>query len=282
MSFVNSNSLLQNAMDNGYAVPAFNANCLEIIPALIRAAEKERAPLILQISKRFLTFFTAEEIASLSKFLAEKTDIPVCLHLDHGNTYELASQCLNSGFTSVMYDGSLLPFEENIKNTLQVVSAAHLHNAHAEGELGKVLFSEQTEKSFEEDLTDPDEAQEFVKRTGIDSLAVSVGNIHRMLRKTADIQFELIKILRKKINVPLVIHGSSGISDDDIRKAVSCGISKVNVATEFGVTFIKAVKEYLTVHPEEVFPMEIQKPGMDAVTNLARNRIRVLDANNRY
>lgn len=279
MSIVTSKELLQDAMDNGYAVPAFNANCLEMIPALIRAAEMESAPLILQLGKKFLEYITPEVLASVAKEYAKKADIPVCIHLDHGTGLVQAEACLKAGFTSVMYDGSSLAHSENIKMTRQVVELAESYGVPVEGEIGRVLMVEDVQGMEKlTDLTEPDDADVFARQTGISSIAVAVGNVHRMKQKTANLDFERIKAIRKAVNIPLVIHGSSGISDEDVKKAVACGINKVNVATEFNIAFISGVADFHTNHEKEIFPMEVLKHGMERVTQIARDRIHVLGA----
>lgn len=282
MSLVTSNELLLKAMKEGYAVPAFNANCFEMIPALIKAAELERSPLILQLGKKLLEYVSPVEIASIAKSYAERATVPVCIHLDHGASIEQAKQCLEAGFTSIMFDGSVLSHEENMEKTKKVVEMAKEYGVSVEGEIGKVLIAEDVEGKEELiDLTDPKDAKEFVEKTGISSVAVAVGNVHRMKRKTAKLNFELIKKIREIVNVPLVIHGSSGISDEDVSKAVKCGINKVNVATEFNIAFIRESVSYSNNNPNEIFPMEILTQGMEKVIEIARSRIKVVGASQR-
>lgn len=282
MSLVTSKELLQHAKQNGYAVPAFNANSLEMIPALVHAAEAERSPLILQIGTRFLNYFSPALIGSVAKYCAEQAAVPVCIHLDHGCSLEQAEQCLKAGFTSIMYDGSALPHEENIRRTAEIVRLSESYGIPVEGEIGRVLMAEDVKDlSALNDLTAPEDAAAFVERTGISSVAVAIGNVHHMRKKNAQIHFDLIRDLKEAVPVPLVIHGSSGISDDDVAKAVACGISKVNVATEFNIAFINHAAAYGNAHPDESFPMEVLRRGMDAVTDLARSRIHVVGADGR-
>jgi len=276
-----SKTLFEDAMSRGYGVPAFNANCFEMIPAIIEAAERERSPLILQLGVRFLNFFPASTLAALALPLAEKADVPVCVHLDHGNSLKVVKNCLEAGFTSVMIDGSPLPFEENVAVTKSAVIAAEAYGIPIEGEIGQVKLYEDVGDNVS-DLTDPDEAFDFAARTGVASIAVAVGNVHRMKNKTARLDFELIQRLRAKIGIPLVIHGSSGIADDDVKRAVSLGINKINVATEFNISFIKNAVSYANANPDKIFPMEFLQNGMRAVTDIARDRIRVVGANGKY
>lgn len=283
MSLVTSTELLTHAMQHHYAVPAFNANCYEMINALIRAAEAERAPLILQIGKKFLSYLPADEVGALATHLARKASVPVCVHLDHGADYAMAEACLNSGFTSIMYDGSALPDEENIAATRAVVGLANRFGVPVEGEIGQVLQAEDLGEGQEPDfLTEPEQALRFVQETGISSVAVAVGNIHHMKKKQARLDFDRIRALRRMISIPLVIHGCSGVSDDDVRKAVSLGINKVNVATEYNIAFTDGLRDFTVRYPNEFFPMDAMEAAMDRVTGIARGRIHVLDAAGRY
>lgn len=283
MALVTSREILAHAMEHHYAVPAFNANCYEMLNALIHAAEAERSPLIVQIGKKWLSYLPADEIGALALYLAKKADVPVCIHLDHGADYAMAEACLKSGFTSVMYDGSSLPDKENIRNTRAVVELANRYGVPVEGEIGQVLQAEDLPEGQEPDfLTDPEQAVRFVSQTGVSSVAVAVGNIHHMKKKHARLDFPRIARLREAIHIPLVIHGCSGVSDVDVRKAVSLGINKVNVATEYNIAFTDSLREFTTAHPDRFFPMDAMTAAMEQVEKIARDRIHVLDAANRY
>lgn len=283
MALVTSTELLARARKEHYAVPAFNANCYEMINALIRAAEAEGAPLIVQIGKKWLSYLPADEIGALALHLAKKASVPVCIHLDHGADYAMAKACLESGFTSVMYDGSSLPDAENIQNTRAVVELAKHYGVPVEGEIGQVLQAEDLGEGQEPDfLTDPDQALRFVAETGVSSVAVAVGNVHHMKKKQAKLDFDRIEKLRRLIDIPLVVHGCSGVSDADVAKAVSLGINKVNVATEYNIAFTDALRDYTTANPGSFFPMDAMTAAMNRVEAIARDRIHVLGAQNRY
>lgn len=283
MALVTSTELLARARKEHYAVPAFNANCYEMINALIRAAEAEGAPLIVQIGKKWLSYLPADEIGALALHLAKKASVPVCIHLDHGADYAMAKACLESGFTSVMYDGSSLPDAENIQNTRAVVELAKHYGVPVEGEIGQVLQAEDLGEGQEPDfLTDPDQALRFVAETGVSSVAVAVGNVHHMKKKQAKLDFDRIEKLRRLIDIPLVIHGCSGVSDADVAKAVSLGINKVNVATEYNIAFTDALRDYTTANPGSFFPMDAMTAAMNRVEAIARDRIHVLSSQNRY
>lgn len=280
MALVTSENMLKSAMNQHYAVPAFNANSLEMIPALITAAESEAAPIIIQIGRKYLTFTPPDEIGALAIYLAKKASVPVCIHLDHGFDVKMVKDCLDAGFTSIMYDGSAFSEEENIYNTKEVVELARLKNIPVEGEIGQVLMEDQIANIISSDFfSDPVGTKRFVDETNVSSVAVSVGNIHRMRTKQAKLDFDLIRKIKREVSIPLVIHGSSGISDTDIKKAIECGISKVNVATELSVVFTDKIRDYMQKYPSEFFPMEIIKPAMEEVTKLAQKRIKVLGAN---
>lgn len=279
MPLVTAKELLGKAMREGYAVPAFNANCLEMIPALVRAAQLEQAPLIVQIGKKYLGYQEPGEIAVYARYLADRASVPVCIHLDHGASKEMVRQCLEAGYTSIMYDGSALPLSENIRNTREVVRMASAYGVPVEGEIGQVLQADQVDCLEDPgEMTDPETAAYFVEHTGVDSVAVAVGNVHRMLQKEACIDFERIRKIRNKVPVPLVIHGSSGIADADVGRMVALGINKINVATEFNREFVRKAGAFLAEHPGEIFPMEPLGAAMEAVTVLARTRIRVVGA----
>jgi ketose-bisphosphate aldolase len=284
MPLVTSNEILERAMKEKYGVAAFNANCLEMIPALINAAEGEGSPLIIQLGKRFLDYLPANIMASVAIEAAKKAKVPVCVHLDHGSGMAMALDCLNAGFTSLMFDGSYLPIEENISISKRIAEIASKKGIPLEGEIGKVLISEggYDFKDVEDDLTEPADAKRFVEESGVSSVAIAVGNLHRMRTKEAKLDFDRIKAIKKIVDVPLVMHGSSGISDNDIQMAVKCGITKVNIATEFNVAFLKGVSEKLHINPSEMFPMEVLIDGMKEVMQIAVDRIRMLGCNNKY
>lgn len=279
MSLVTADVILKHAMEGGYAVPAFNANCFEMIPALIDAAISEKSPLIVQIGKKYLSYTAPDQIAALALHLARRAPVPVAVHLDHGADLAMAQACLESGFSSVMYDGSSLPDDENIRNTKSVVEAASKYGVPVEGEIGQVLLFEDVTGHSERDfLTEPAQAVRFAKETGVSSIAVAVGNIHHMKKKQANLDFARIEELRRCIDIPLVIHGCSGVSDDDLRTAVKLGINKVNVATEYNLAFTDMLRSYTTANPDAGFPMDALTAAMEKVTEIARGRIHVLGA----
>ncbi len=279
---VTTKELLIRAKEEKYAVPALNANCLEMCLPLIRAAEKLKAPLILQLGRQYLGFMTPSEIAPTAIALAKSATVPVAIHLDHAKELSPCVESLKAGFTSIMFDGSSYSFEDNIVLTKKVVEEAKKYNVPVEGEVGKVGLIETTDLNNITDKSTPEEVIEFVAKTGVDSVAVAVGNVHRMRRKIAKLDFELIEKLSKSVDIPLVMHGASGISDEDVRRAIECGISKVNVATDFNVAFTDGLKRDVANAPDETFPMEFMKTGMKNVYDVAIERILAVKADGKY
>jgi ketose-bisphosphate aldolase len=283
MALVDTKELFIDAEKGGYAVPALNANCLEMVLPLIEAAEAEASPLIIQFGKILFPQLSPALLAQVGCYAAKKARVPVAIHLDHGLDLDQAKECIEAGFTSIMYDGSSLSFEDNILRTREVVEFCAKKGIPVEGETGSVPIStDGTYGNASSDLTEPAEAVEYTEKTGVNSLAVAVGNLHRMHRKEAKIDFERIEDIHRVVKVPLVIHGSSGISPDDLRKAVACGIRKVNIATELNLVFMKGIRESLEAGNDKGHPMVPLKAGMDRVRDLARERIRVLNASGRY
>lgn len=274
MPLVTTKQMLERAMQEGYGVGAFNINCLDMAWPLIEAAEIENAPLILQIGQCFLDFMQPEIFMPYIKSLVERADVPIAIHLDHSHSLEQNIRCLRAGFTSLMYDGSALPLDENIARTREVVGIAHACDIPVEGEVGIVKIYDGNQDSMA--LSDPDEVQQFVEDSGVDSVAVSVGNIHKMPQKTARIDFDRIIAIRRRINIPMVLHGSTGISNDDVIIAVKSGVTKVNIATEFNRVFCKQVKYVMENNFDRDFPMEVLMPAIKAIKELARKKFKLL------
>jgi len=213
----------------------------------------------------------------------KNTDIPVALHLDHGSSFEKAMECIRRGYSSVMIDGSKYPFEENIAMTKKVVEAAHSVGVSVEAELGKLGGTEDdhTVEEREATFTDPDEAVEFVERTGIDALAVAIGTAHGVYKGEPNLDFKRLETINNKIDIPLVLHGASGVPDSDVRKAVSFGINKVNVNTAFQQAFTSKVKELFAEDPELYDPRKYCGPGRDAIKERVKEKIDVLGSKNK-
>ncbi len=239
--------LLLDAQKNRYAVGAFNVNNMEIIQAIINAAEELESPVILQASQGGLKYAGVEYIAALGKLAGRKANVPVALHLDHGTDFEQVMQCIRHGFTSVMIDGSRFPLEENIAFTKRVVEIAHSVGVTVEAELGKIGGTEDHITVSEKDatFTDPEEARIFVEETGVDYLAIAVGTAHGVYKGEPKLDYDRIKAIREVVDIPLVLHGSSGVPSESLQKAISLGICKINIDTDIRASFAQAVKEFV-------------------------------------
>ena len=275
MPLVTTDIMLSDARKNRYAIPAFNCENPEMIQAVIAAGEEMNAPVIIQTTPTTIRYASSELFAAVVAALAKKSSIPVALHLDHGDTYELASGALEAGYTSIMIDGSNLPFPENSAITKKVVDLCRKAGIPVEGELGHVGGKEDDTVSGGSLYTDPDEAVRFVKETGVSFLAIGVGTAHGVYSARPVLNRELISILRDLLSVPLVLHGSSGLEDDVIRDCISRGISKVNIATDLRVAYTQAVRGFLKNDPDCFDPKKYGAAAREAVKEIAKSRITI-------
>ncbi|MGO5051707.1 class II fructose-bisphosphate aldolase [Lachnospiraceae bacterium LCP25S3_G4] len=275
MSLVTSKEMLIKARKNGYAVGAFNAENMEMVKAIIAAAEELNAPVMLQTTPSTIKYGKSSMYAAMVKAAAEEASIPVCLHLDHGSSYELAVECMNHGYTSIMIDGSGEELEKNIEITQKVVEEAHKRGLPVEAELGKVGGKEDDLEVEVDTNTDVQEAVLFVEQTGIDSLAVAIGTAHGFYVGTPVLDKERLSEIAKVVSIPLVLHGASGISDEEVADCVNRGIAKVNFATELRVAYTRAWKKLYEEAPNTFDPKAFGKAGMEAVKELVMNRMKV-------
>jgi len=281
MAFVTTKEMLKEAQKGRYGIGAFNANNMEIIQAIVETAEEEKAPVILQASQGAIKYAGLESIVAMVKVMAEKASIPVALHLDHGTDYYQNIKCLRAGFTSLMYDGSKLPFDENVKMTKKVVEMAHACDIPVEAELGQIGKMGDSDEpgvaldKVKETMAKPDEAAKFVELTEIDSLAAAVGTIHGCRTPFAKLDIPRIEKIRKLTEVPLVLHGASGVNDEEIEKGIAAGICKINIDTRIRLYFVNKMREVLGKNPEEIDPRKILGPAKDAAKEIIRDRIRV-------
>lgn len=286
MPLVTSKEMLIDAQKNNYAIGAFNANNMEIVQAIIETAEEERSPVIVQASQGAIKYAGLDMIVSMVKSLAEKATIPVVLHLDHGTDYYQNILCLRAGFTSLMFDGSKLPFDENVAMARKVVEMAHVCDVPVEAEIGQIGKMDASDEPgvarerIKEFMADPEEAARFVKMTEIDSLAAAVGTIHGCQEQIAQLDIPRIEKIRDLTGVPLVLHGASGASDEEIRKGIAAGISKINIDTRIRMAFTKAARDFLNQNPDEIDPRKMLGPAKEAAKEVIRGRIRVLGSNN--
>ena len=275
MPLVTSEKMLKNAQAGGYAVGAFNVENMEMVKAVLAAAEELNAPVMLQTTPSTVSYGTLETFTAIVAADAAKCKIPAALHLDHGNSYELAVRALQMGYTSIMIDGSGLPFEENIALSAEVAKVAKVFEVPVEAELGKVGGKEDDLEAEVDTNTDSAEAKEFVERTGVSSLAIAIGTAHGFYEGTPVLDKKRVSDIRKMVSIPLVLHGASGLSDADVRECVERGICKVNFATELRVAYSNAVKVLLKEKPDTFDPKKLGQAGMKAVTELVKNRMKV-------
>jgi fructose-bisphosphate aldolase class II len=239
MSIVPMSDILIPARRGGYAVGAFEIWNLESVQAVVAAAEGLSQPVILQVGPYEADYAGLEDISNIAFFNARRARVPVAIHLDHGDSFERVMQCISCGFTSVMLDVSHLPYAENVAATKEVVRVAHASGVSVEGELGRIGGEEAGIDVTNEDvhLTNPVQALDFVNETGIDALAVAIGTVHGFYKSKPNIRLGLLEEIAERVPIPLVLHGGSGTPDSDVRKAISIGIAKVNVCTEFVAAF---------------------------------------------
>jgi len=276
MALVTSKQLLLNAQKNRYAVPAFNIENMEMAMAVIEAAGEEKSPVIIQTTSSTIKYAGASMYSAIVSSLARNSNIPIALHLDHGDSFEGALNAIISGYSSVMIDGSLKSFDENIAITKKVVESAHILDIPVEAELGKVGGKEDdVDAGNSDDKTNPQEAFDFVAKTGIDSLAVAIGTAHGLYKGTPIIDINRLCEIREVVKIPLVLHGATGISEDIIIKCIKNGICKVNFATELRIAFSDGVKETFLVDPNIYDPKIPGHAGMSKVKAVVKKNIAV-------
>ena len=275
MPLVTSEKMLLDAQKGNYAVGAFNVENMEMVKAVIAAAEELKAPVMLQTTPSTIKYGTVETYAAIVRAEAEKASVPVCLHLDHGNSFELAVRAMKAGYTSVMIDGSGEDFENNIAVTKKVVDVAKAIGIPVEAELGKVGGKEDDLEADADTNTDPAEAKEFVERTGVSSLAVAIGTAHGFYVGTPVLDKPRVSAIREVVSVPLVLHGASGLSEEDVRECVERGMCKVNFATELRAAYTAAVKKLLEEKPETYDPKKFGSAAMEAVKEQVKIRMKM-------
>lgn len=300
MPLVTSKEMFEKAYKGMYAIGAFNVNNMEIIQGIVEAAKEEQAPLILQVSAGARKYANPVYLKKLVEAAEMDSNLPIVLHLDHGESFEICKACVDDGFTSVMIDGSKYPFEENIALTKKVVEYAHSKGVVVEAELGKLAGIEDNVKvsSREATFTDPDQAVEFVERTGVDSLAIAIGTSHGAYKFKGEpkLDFErLDKISKMLPNFPLVLHGAStvlpefvelcnkyggnipgakGVPEDMLRKAAQMGVCKINIDTDLRLAMTASIRKYLTENPSEFDPRKYLGPAREAIKEMVRHKMR--------
>ena len=308
MGIVSTKEMFEKAYKGGYAIGAFNVNNMEIIQGITEGAKEVNSPVILQVSAGARKYAKHNYLVHLVQAAVEDTDLPIALHLDHGADFEICKKCIDGGFSSVMIDGSKYPFEENIELTKRVVEYAHEHGVVVEAELGKLAGIEDDVNVSEADssFTDPDQAVEFVERTGCDSLAIAIGTSHGAYKFKGEpkLRFDILEAITNKLpNVPLVLHGAStvipefvdkcnkygaqipgaqGVPEDMLRKAATYGVCKINIDTDLRLAMTASIREYFVEHPEGFDPRGYLTLARDAIREMVKHKIvDVLGSNNK-
>ena len=278
MTLTPTGEIVDAAAKAGRGVGAFNVIQLEHAEALVAGAEAAGAPVVLQISENAVRYHgSLAPIGLATLAVARQSSTRVAVHLDHAESADLVAEAVALGFTSVMFDASKLDYTANVRTTAEVVARCHAAGVHVEAELGEVGGKDGVHAPGAR--TDPDQAREFVTATGVDALAVAVGSSHAMLTRDAALDFELIGLLRDKVGVPLVLHGSSGVADADLTRAVEAGMTKINIATHLNVAFTAAVRACLTENPQVVDTRKYLAPGRAAVAAEVTRLLGVLRSN---
>ncbi len=301
MPLVTSTEMFKKAYEGGYAIGAFNVNNMEIVQGITEAAKEENAPLILQVSSGARKYANHTYLMKLIEAAIIETDLPICVHLDHGDTFELCKSCIDGGFTSVMIDGSHHSFEDNVALTKQVVDYAHAHGVVVEGELGRLEGVEDDVKvaAGEGSYTDPDQVQEFVERTGVDSLAISIGTSHGAYKfkpgQKPQLRFDILEEVSKRLpGFPIVLHGASsvipeyveminsnggkmpdaiGIPEDMLRQAAKMAVCKINIDSDLRLAMTGSIRQYFMEHPDHFDPRQYLKPARANIKDLVKIKL---------
>jgi fructose-bisphosphate aldolase, class II len=299
LPIVTSREMFEKAYAGGYAIGAFNVNNMEIIQGITEAAKEVSAPLILQVSAGARKYANHTYLMKLIEAAVQETGLPICIHLDHGDTFKLCKSCIDGGFSSVMIDGSHHPFEENIKLTKQVVDYAHKRGVVVEGELGRLAGIEDAVNVSEKEaaFTDPDEVEEFVKKTKVDSLAIAIGTSHGAFKFKGEpmLRFDILEEIQKRLpGFPIVLHGASsvipeyiaminayggimsgarGVPEEMLRKAASMAVCKINIDSDLRLAMTATIRKYLAENPGEFDPRQYLGPSRSAIKELVKQKI---------
>lgn len=301
MPLVTTKKMFEDAYNGGYAVGAFNVNNMEIIQGIVEAGKKLNAPLILQVSKGARAYANHRYLVKLVEAAVEESGLPIALHLDHGPDFETCKACIDGGFTSVMIDGSSLPYEENVAVTKKVVEYAHAHGVVVEGELGQLAGVEDEVNVSAEDAsyTNPDQVEDFVKRTGVDSLAIAIGTSHGAYKfkpgQKPQLRFDILEEVSKRLpGFPIVLHGASsvipefveeinkyggsmpdaiGIPEDMLRQAATMAVCKINIDSDLRLAMTAAIRKHFVEHPSDFDPRQYLKPARTAIEGMVEHKI---------
>jgi len=282
MTLVTTKEMLLKAQKEKYAVGAFNVENMEMVMAVLKAAEQLQAPVIMQTTPSTIKYASTDFFFANVKVAAQQSNVPIALHLDHGSSFAIAMQAFRAGYTSVMIDGSHSSFEENSNLTKKVVEVAKAIQVPVEAELGKVGGKEDNlDGGSNNPFTDPKEAQEFVKQTNVDSLAIAIGTAHGFYQGEPKLDFERLTEIQQLVSIPLVLHGASGVPDEAVQEAIKRGIAKVNYATELRVAYSQGIKEYLKQYPDTFDPKKYNQVGIEKVIALVKQKIKVCGSQNK-
>ncbi|MBE6911697.1 MAG: class II fructose-1,6-bisphosphate aldolase [Ruminococcaceae bacterium] len=308
MPLVTSTEMFKKAYEGGYAIGAFNVNNMEIVQGITEAAKEVNSPLILQVSAGARKYAKHVYLMKLIEAAIEDTDLPICVHLDHGDSFDICKSCIDGGFTSVMIDGSKYSFEENVELTKKVVDYAHARGVVVEGELGKLAGIEDDVNVSDEDaqFTNPAEVEEFVTRTGVDSLAIAIGTSHGAFKfkGTPRLRFDILEEVSKRLpNFPIVLHGASsvipeyveminanggnmpgaqGVPEDMLRKAASMAVCKINIDSDLRLAMTGTIRKYFAEHPDHFDPRQYLSPARANIKELVKHKIvNVLGSNDK-
>ena len=301
MPIVTSTEMFKKAYDGGYAIGAFNVNNMEIIQGITEAAAEVSSPIILQVSAGARKYAKHVYLMKLIEAAVEDTNLPICVHLDHGESFDICKSCIDGGFSSVMFDGSKHSFQDNIRLTKEVVDYAHAHGVVVEGELGQLAGIEDNIKVDAKDAsyTDPDQVEEFVKSTGVDSLAIAIGTSHGAYKfkpgQKPQLRFDILEEVQKRLpGFPIVLHGASsvipeyvatinqyggnmpdaiGIPEDMLRQAAKMAVCKINIDSDLRLAMTAGVREYLANHPADFDPRKYLTPGRENIKALVKYKI---------
>ena len=302
MPLVNTKEMFKKAYEGGYAIGAFNVNNMEIIQGITEAGKELNAPLILQVSAGARKYANHTYLVKLVEAAVEETGLPICLHLDHGNSFELCKSCIDGGFTSVMIDGSHLPYEENVALAKKVADYAHQFNVTVEAELGQLAGIEDDVNVSEDDahFTDPNQVYDFVTRTGVDSLAIAIGTSHGAYKfkpgQKPQLRFDILEEVGKKLpGFPIVLHGASsvvpefvemvnhyggkmpdasGIPEEMLRKAATMAVCKINIDSDLRLAMTGAIRKHFVEHPDHFDPRQYLGDGRAAIKGMVEHKIK--------
>ncbi len=277
MALINPINFIEKARENGVAVASFNIHNLETVQAVAEGAAEENCPVIIQTTPGTLKHAGIEYIAAIVKTASEMYSVPMALHLDHCTSFDTIVKCIRNGYTSVMIDTAHLPYDENVEMVRKVAEIAHAAGVAVEGELGRIggVEDELSVDDRTASFTVPSEAVDFVEKTGIDMLAIAIGTAHGEYKGVPNLDMERLSKIRSVIDIPLILHGASGVPDDQIRESIKRGIAKINIATELKIPMAQAIKDCFAASPKENDPRKYMGSAKNAVKEVVRQKIRL-------